>query len=155
MTLTTQKGDFHDFPPIVVNVIETSSETSPLSSRASSGGGSVKTTRPRKPPEGPKSAPTERAVEQVMSACSFGSAEIRHALTVAVGLAVDNGREAPTVALDMIAAWKAQASQSSLLRIRYGPKNFFESGVWSNRDLWNWDRERIEQLRNASVGSRH
>jgi hypothetical protein len=49
------------------------------------------------------------------------------------------------MALVMVAAWKAQATNSHLLRAHYGPKNFFDSGIWANRDSWHLNNERVSK----------
>ena len=153
VTLCPTYGDFDARLLLEGNVIETSKEPSPPKTLASSGSGDLKPAHKAATAEVPKNVAIQCAVEQVMSACGFTGAALTKSLHAVAAPAVDNGREAPTVALAMIAAWKAQASNSHLLRVLYGAQKFFENGVWISQDRWHWDNEKLQQLRNASVGS--
>ena len=98
-----------------------------------------------------------RAVEQVANALGVLPSDKRllRVMAETVGLAIDKGEEAPTVALAMIAAVKEQAREfaAGRLRFQFGLRRFFREGIWRDKNRWMWNHEECERQASARAGS--
>jgi hypothetical protein len=70
-----------------------------------------------------------------------------------IELEVEKGEPPPTIALDMIAAWREQERLGHLLKCKYGMTKFFLQGIWKRKDQWHWNEELLRQRAQASVGT--
>lgn len=159
VTLTTGKGDFDDNPPhplIGVSVSDPSAiqKTTPPDPLASEGETEKKDVH---------TAGCDGLVANVMHGCGFdggkrGLRGLRNAIAAQLQQRVDAGAVGATVALDMIAAWKAYVGAGVRLRSsgRWGPTRFYAEGHWRFPDSWPWDAQVIrdeELAAEARVGS--
>jgi hypothetical protein len=87
----------------------------------------------------------EAAIEATMSACSWTKKRLRDKLRAVLRLELDKGGPPATTGLAIAAAWKHQAENSHLLRVKFGAANFLELGVWKNANLLQWDHERMDR----------
>jgi hypothetical protein len=98
----------------------------------------------------------ERAIDQVCSALGIANRRRRKVVGYAVELAMEKGEPAPTVALSMIAAVRAQDEMHlrRQLKFKFGLQKFLGEGIWRDRNRWAWDPEQMRLQAEARVGSR-
>jgi hypothetical protein len=72
-----------------------------------------------------------------------------------IELEAEKGEPPPTIALAMIASYRAQeeAVLNGTLKAVYGPMNFFERGIWKSQGRWHWDEERLRLRMEARMGT--
>jgi hypothetical protein len=104
-----------------------------------------RTTAAARGPDPASSAPIEAAIEQCMSGCAWTKRRLREKLRAAIALECDKGAMPATTALAIMAAWKFQTENSSVLRGKFGAANFIELGIWKDANLLLWDHERIDR----------
>lgn len=98
----------------------------------------------------------DEATERVMMAIGATARRLRRKVRAVIAQRVALGERASDVADRMIAAYEDQARNSRLL-FRVAPAaEFYESGLWLNKNRWNWDQTAVrdEQRRaEARAGS--
>jgi hypothetical protein len=95
----------------------------------------------------------DRAIEQLTNALSIADRRLLRKLRRVIELEVEKGEPPPTIALDMIAAWREQERLGHLLKCKYGMTKFFLQGIWKRKDQWHWNEELLRQRAQASVGT--
>jgi hypothetical protein len=142
VTLAPEKGDIGDSTILKETLEETKANKTP----------------PNPPQAGERviEIPTpalDRGADQVMCALGLAKPRLRKRIRAVIALEAEKGEPPPTIALDMIAAWREQARLGHLLHRKYGIMNFFELGIWKDKNSWLWNEELLRQRAQASVGS--
>ncbi len=98
----------------------------------------------------------ESARDWVMRECGFVRATGRGIGAVLYGLmALERERGSPPweAAPRMAAAWRRYVAEGPNLRVQYGPRKFFELGIWRDERGWARDEARLARERGARIGS--
>lgn len=97
--------------------------------------------------------PSGAAVRRVMQACHWTNRRLEAPIGAAIAQeCAASGQTADEVAAAMAENWAQYVRDGPLLRFVWSPRKWIADGHWRNWNLWPYDQDRAERLRNASVG---
>lgn len=96
------------------------------------------------------------AAERVMRVCGWVNRRLKPMIAEAIVLAAERGDAEGHAADRMIAMWRdlQRASDRGLLCYAISPRKFVAEAHWRTDAMWPYDRGKLAEMRQASVGAR-